>query len=191
MMIRDVVMNEVDAIKSKGEIEIIEKLMRKHHGDLYGDIWRIGINVALRVSDLLGIMYRDLDIENRSVTITESKTGKSREIRLSKSVIDVIQRRRKEYPRDVWLFEVHSNRCINKPVNRSTVARAFKDIGDRIGVKLGTHSMRKTKGYHMYADGVGIELICRLLNHSSTGVTLKYIGITKEDIQRSYDEYDL
>ncbi|ECB9822838.1 tyrosine-type recombinase/integrase [Listeria monocytogenes] len=46
---------------------------------------------------------------------------------------------------------------------------------------LGTHSMRKTFGYHLYKNGVGLELIQVLLNHSSLKITLWYIGIGQEN----------
>ncbi|WP_259455111.1 tyrosine-type recombinase/integrase [Listeria monocytogenes] len=45
---------------------------------------------------------------------------------------------------------------------------------------LGTHSMRKTFGYHLYKNGVGLELIQVLVNYSPK-ITLRYIGIEQED----------
>ena len=51
--------------------------------------------------------------------------------------------------------------------------------------------MRKTRGYAMYTYLVPIEDICKVLKHSNTSVTLRYIGIEKRDILQTYDDYVL
>lgn len=64
------------------------------------------------------------------------------------------------------------------------MANAFKAVGDEMSLQLGTHSMRKTRGWLMYNGGSSIELICKVLNHSSPAVTMAYIGITKAEVTR-------
>jgi integrase len=186
-------MKEVEAIKSKEEIVIIERLLRTHHGDLYGDVWRIGVNLSLRISDLLAIRYADLDLDNCLYAVRESKTGKGRLIRLNNTALPLIQERAKKYPHDVYLFQVHSNRTAGlvKPVSRVSVARVFKDVGDRLGIRLGTHSMRKSRGWAMFSDGVPIEKISKVLNHSAPAVTMAYLGISRQEILDTYLEYEL
>ena len=60
-------MKEVEAVKTKEEIVMVERLLRTHHSDLYGDIWRIGVNLSLRISDLLAIRFDDLDMDIRAI----------------------------------------------------------------------------------------------------------------------------
>lgn len=185
-------MNEVEAVKDKKDIALVGHLLNKYGSIDYQDIWELGINAALRISDLLSLKFSDV-LDTDIVTITESKTGKSRSIKLNRKALEVIQRRRKENPADVWLFQAKGNRAkaLNKAIDRTTVARKFKEVGDTLQINLSTHSMRKTRGYAMYTDGVPIEVICKVLNHSSTGVTLRYIGIEKQDIMKTYDDYVL
>lgn len=186
-------MNEVEAVKTKAEIETVEHLMRKHKGDLYGDIWRIGVNLALRISDLLAIEYNALDLERRELRLVESKTGKPRTLRLNDTVVRLVERRRREHPSDRYLFQTHANRAeaLQKPVGRVTVAKVFKEIGGVLRVRLGTHSMRKSRGWAMYSDGVPIEMVAKVLNHSSPAVTMAYLGITKAEVMRTYEDYEL
>ena len=54
-----------------------------------------------------------------------------------------------------------------------------------------THSMRKTRGIGMFNDGVSIEKIAQVLNHSNTTSTMRYLGITQAAIMRTYDDYEL
>jgi len=185
-------MNEVEAVKNKDDIRLVSHLLEKHGSNDYRDIWELGINAALRISDLLSLKFSDVE----GVTIlklTEGKTKKTRSIKLNDKVREVVQRRRAENPADEWLFQAKGNRAksAQKPIDRSTVARKFKEIGDIVGVQLGTHSMRKTRGYAMWSDGVPIEVITKVLNHSTPAVTMRYIGIEKEDINNTYDDYVL
>ena len=184
-------MIEVEAVKTKQEIAAVEALLRKHHGEIYADIWKIGLNLSLRISDLLAIQYSDLDMDRREFSLLEGKTGKKRNIRLNDTAIRIINRRKKEYPSDVYLFQVHSNRATGKPISRNSVSRAFKDAGDRIGLRINTHSMRKSRGYVMFSDGVPIEKVSKVLNHSHPAVTMRYLGITNKEVMDSYDEYEL
>ena len=181
----------VEAVKSRQDIQLISHLLKKYGGNLYSDIWKIGINLSLRISDLLSIRYDDLDLENRLLKLKEQKTGKTREIRLNQTVIDLVEKRRSEYPHDDYLFQVHSTRSKNKPVSRQMVARKLKEVGETISMNIGTHSMRKTRGFAMWSDGVAIEMIAKVLNHSSPAVTMAYLGITRDEVLATYDEYEL
>ena len=51
---------------------------------------------------------------------------------------------------------------------------------------IGTHTLRKTFGYWAFKSGVDITRIQKLLNHSSPGVTLAYIGITQDELDDVY-----
>jgi len=184
-------MNEVEAVKTREEIAAIETLLRKHHTAIYADIWKIGLNLSLRISDLLAIRFSDLDLDRREFDLVEGKTGKKRRIRLNNTALRIIERRRKERPEDVYLFQVDANRAKGKPISRNSVSRAFKDAGDRIGLRINTHSMRKSRGFVMFSDGVPIEKICKVLNHSHPAITMRYLGITNQEVLDSYDEYEL
>jgi len=183
-------MNAVEAA-SKAEIEMVHSVLNKKYNQLYADIWKVGVNLSLRIGDLLTLKYAALHLEERSLKLTEEKTGKFKSIRLNGTAIAVIGRRHLEHPTDIWLFQVHSNRAKDKPISRASVSRVFKEAGDILGLSINTHSMRKSRGAAMYQDGVPIEKIARVLNHSNTTSTLRYLGITREEVLQTYDDYEL
>ncbi len=51
---------------------------------------------------------------------------------------------------------------------------------------IGTHTLRKTFGYWAFPSGVNLSVIQDLLNHSSPGTTLAYIGIHREERDAVY-----
>ncbi|MDT4821417.1 Tyrosine recombinase XerC [compost metagenome] len=182
-------MNIVEAVKTKAEADIISRKLTKNAkgNTLYADIWRFGINTALRISDLLSLTFEQVAGDN--LVIKESKTGKVRDIPLNEKAKAIVEARREANPTHTYLFEVDSNRAKGKPVSRVSVANAFKAVGDEIGIQLGTHSMRKTRGWLMYSGGTPLEVICKVLNHSSPAVTMVYIGLTQAEIDATYHEF--
>jgi len=164
------------------------------------DIWKVGVNTALRISDLLALTMKDvqaLDKENPALNIIEQKTGKYRKIVVNQSALIVMQRRLKDNPEHQWLFQTEAanrnRREPPKPINRRSVSRVFERVGQKVAPKvaLGTHSMRKTRGYAMHKAGRSIESIAKVLNHSSPAVTMRYIGLVQQDIDQSYTELEL
>ncbi len=187
-------MNIVNAIE-KEDVVVVQKLLETQvTSQIYADVWAIGCQLSLRISDLLSLKYSDFKMADRSLKILEGKTKhlkvkKPKTIRLNDKALKVIQQRRTLYPDDVYLFQVHSNRCSGQPISRTSVSRVFKEVGDIAGLTLGTHSMRKTRGFAMYKAGVPVAKIAKVLNHSSEAVTLRYIGITAEEVLQTYDDF--
>lgn len=192
-------MREVEAVKTDAQRQQVEAHLLAHDS-LYADIWKVGVNTALRISDLLSLTMDDvrtLNLEQPALNIIEQKTGKPRKIVVNESALTVMQRRLDNHPDHVWLFQSDAanrdRRAAPKPINRRSVSRVFERVGQRIAPKvaLGTHSMRKTRGYAMHKAGRSIESIAKVLNHSSPAVTMRYIGLVQQDIDKSYTELEL
>ena len=64
----------------------------------------------------------------------------------------------------------------------------LNSVAKVVGIKeqIGTHTLRKTFGYHAYRMGMDLSVIQKLLNHASPSVTLAYIGITQDDLDDVY-----
>lgn len=182
-------MQSVDAVKTKIEVDqISHKLLLNAKGNtLYRDIWEFGLQVALRISDLLSITMQDA-LKGR-IVIKEEKTSKVRSIDLNEKARAIVQARYKANPEHTYLFQVDSNRAKGKPVSRVAVGVAFKAVGEELGIQLGTHSMRKTRGWIMHSAGVSIEMICKVLNHSSPAITMHYLGLTQQEIDETYHQF--
>ena len=179
-----------DAITTEKMLGSIRKVISKCYGQLYVDIFDVGINVGLRGGDLLGIMFNAVNYKKREIEVIEKKTGKLRIVRLNDKVVDILKRRREENPTDRYVFKSKHNRTKNspKPLSLSSLNKVLADVGKQFGLKLSSHSLRKSFGAGLYRHGKSIELISHILNHRSPAETLKYIGITKDEVLQSYDD---
>lgn len=194
-------MAEVFAIKSAEQIERVQIFLTKHYGTIAGDCWRLGINLALRVGDMLAITTDQAreSLESGYLTVVEQKTSKKknkpRVIKLNKTARAVLRDRLDEPENTHFIFQTiaknRKNAHLPKPISYRYMWQAFKDAGDHVGVKMGTHTMRKTRGYMMHKAGIPIEQICKMFCHSHPSITMLYIGLDQESLDRTYDEIEL
>jgi integrase len=144
----------------------------------------LGINIGLRVSDLLPLRVKD--VSGEYLHVVEKKSKKRRRILLNEDLQVDIRRYLDYYdwlkPNDL-LFESNSYRTAGEPISSVQAYRIMRDAGDVLGLdSIGTHTMRKTFGYHFYQRTKDIATLQLLMNHSSPRVTMKYIGILQDEM---------
>lgn len=176
--------NTVDAIKNKRDIERMKKAL--HGRDLV--MFVLGVSLGLRISDLLTIRVGDLRGQSH-LTIKEGKTGKTRDIKLSTTVVKLAQKL--DGDDDSYVFQ--SRKGVNKPISRVQAYRVLNAAAERAGINIdiGTHTLRKTFGYQLYSKGINITRIMKVFGHSSEAQTLKYIGITADEIDAAYEAIEI
>ncbi len=186
-------MSEVQAVKELEMVKLISHLLERRYSKQVADIWNIGLNLALRISDLLSIKFDN--IHGDRLIIKEAKTSKLANIQLNQKALTLIKEIQSKHPTHVYLFQSYRNQQslhkAPKPLTRRGVSEAFASVGKEVGIALGTHSMRKTRGYHLYKNTKDIARVMKMLRHSSEGVTLRYIGITQDDVDRDFVELEL
>lgn len=180
----------VEALRNKEEIgEFKVLLVEMNNGNtLYRDLFVFLSHTGYRISDALLVEFAH--INDDELEVREQKTGKMRRVKLHTAVQTMIAERRERNPHHVYLFEVESNRAKGKPVSRQSVSKVFREAGERLGRKVGTHTGRKTLGYAVYKKTKDIGLTMKMLNHSSAATTQAYIGITDSDVSKAMMEVD-
>ena len=147
-------MSEVQAVKNLDTVKLISHLLERTYSKQMSDVWNIGLNLALRISDLLAIRFED--IHDDRLMVKESKTGKLANIQLNQKALNIIKQIQIEHPHHIYLFQSYRNQqAINKapkPLSRRAVSEAFAMVGQEVNISLGTHSMRKTRGYYLYRN---------------------------------------
>ena len=75
------------------------------------------------------------------------------------------------------------------PISERAIQKQLKIVCDYLGYEgISTHSFRKWYATEIYkANGYDISLVQRLLQHSSSAITQRYIGIEPERIERAIE----
>ena len=185
-------MQTVQPLRTKAEIEKVKAALKASSLRDWA-MFTLGINTGLRISDILSIKvgdvvdptFRRLRIKER-ILIVEKKTKKTRDVLLNDSARHALKKYLAssdlQYMEHFPLFpsRIGGGRMSIQRVRAWTLLNtAAKQSGIRENV--GTHTMRKTYGYQLYQAGVDVTRIQNMLNHSSPNVTLKYIGITRDE----------
>ena len=185
--------NLVEPFKSKEEIQKVEEYLKKR-SKRNRLIFVFGINSGLRVSDILGLNIED--VKNKQyVEVREKKTGKYKRFplnnKLQKLIKDYLPTREKLYSleTDEPLFIGKKHKRLDRSQVYRFLNKACKDL--RININAGTHSMRKSFGLFFYKQYNDVVLLQKILNHSAPSITLRYIGITQEEIDSSYRNFEL
>lgn len=192
-------MEYVEPIRDRKKLDAMKTYLRGRNLRDYC-LFVLGINSGLRISDLLSLTIGDVAKKTQSgfeavdrIELREKKTNKSKDFPLSSHA---------KFALEEYLQKDRSDASLSEPLFLSkkggTISRVqawnvLNEAGKAVGVKgrIGTHTMRKTFGYWAYRSGVDVSVIQQLLNHSSPGVTLRYIGITKDNLDSVYRNLNL
>ena len=201
-------MNNVEPIRDIKTIKNIRAILKGQsiRNEL---LFIFGINVGLRISDILKLRVEDLvklDLKTVKdhVIIKEKKTGKTKKFYIGDVVKKVIENYIRNLSNlDMSTYIFRSRKGDNLPITRQQAYRILNDAAEIIGIvekdekgiiisgEIGTHTLRKTFGYHAFQNGSSLELLMNIFNHSSKSQTLRYIGITEDQKKEVYLQSNL
>jgi integrase len=187
-------MNFVEPIRDRKKIAQIKNLLRgeRRFRDLL--LFVVGINTALRISDLLEVQVGHFLDDHQHIKprfwIKEQKRGKRQEVVINTSIRDGLEEYFSAYPElivdqnNFIFFNTKANGFM-RPIRRGQAWKIISSISQQVGLRgnFGTHSLRKTWGYHARMQGVDLALIMHKLNHESIAYTKRYLGITDDELQ--------
>lgn len=177
------------------DIKKLEKMKKHLKGKSTRDycLFVLGINSGLRISDLLNLQVKDVADANgrlkERISIIEQKTGKAKDFPISDTAGKAIREHLAALKNNEPTSYLFPSRKGNGAIQRYQAWRILNEAAAHSGLandSIGTHTMRKTFGYHAYKKGMDITVIQKLLNHSSPSITLSYIGITRDDLDSVY-----
>lgn len=178
-------MNFVQPIRDPEIIDGIMKHLKEANRRDY-ILFVVGIYTGLRISDILKLKVGDL--RGKDINIREKKTGKQKRFPINPA----LKRELTWYLHDKadGDFLIKSRQGGNKAIGRSMAYKLLNNVARQFGLKdIGTHTLRKTFGYHFYLMTKDIALLMDILNHSSEAITLRYIGINQDVIDKAMNKF--
>lgn len=167
----------------------------------------LGCNMARRIGDTLSLRWENFYnpksgvIRDHIQEIREDKTDKLANPRINSACKDAITLYIREtgcnpaenaYRNPVFMqvSGTHRGLVLSDDGHRKALKKAAEAVG--ISYNVGTHSARKTFGMISRmlhpGDYDSMELLQTIYNHSDTKTTKNYIGLTKQKVDRYYDD---
>ncbi|CDN33782.1 site-specific integrase [Bacillus thuringiensis] len=180
-------MNFVQPIRDPEQIQQIKEYLKEKNKRNY-ILFVMGINTGLRISDILKLKVGD--VQRSHISMREMKTGKQKRIQITSS----LKRELKWFNegREIEEYLLKSRKGKNRPIGRSMAYKILKSTAAEFGLdEIGTHTLRKTYGYHMYMQTKNIALLMEIFNHSSEKVTLRYIGVNQDAMDKAMSRFKI
>lgn len=182
-------MNTSQPLKRKADIENLKNYFYEKNDYRDYALIIMGLNTALRISDLLGLMWKDVRDDTRKcyrkhISVIEQKTHKEALIPLNQSIctaLDLYWEHMKPYKKSPYLF--FSQKSPYEPLTRIQAYRIIQQAVHDLSIPghISCHSLRKTFGYQAWKEGAEPALLMSIFNHSSYEVTKRYLCIDQED----------
>ncbi|MCY9670869.1 site-specific integrase [Paenibacillus alginolyticus] len=180
--------NAVEPIRDLEKIqEIKDHLLRRSYRDYF--LFVFGINSGLRISDILPLRAMDVKY-TKHLKVREKKTGNSRKTIITVALKNEIDKYTRKSADSDYLFW---SRKGNKPISRVQAWQIINDAARACNVEgpIGTHTLRKTFGYHFYQRSKDVAMLQYIFGHSSPSVTLRYIGINDDMVDEALESFSL
>ena len=189
---------------------LIAAFLKEIQGHQYEHLYTIALLTGLRESEVLGLTWESVDLDNGTLTvkqqlrrgqekgrgyyISSTKNGKTRILALSPSVINAfkLQKLQQEEWRDdageLWTGNkdgmVFTNR-IGEYLSYRTVYDCFKRIVKRLGSpKTRFHDLRHAYAMIALKSGVDMETVKENLGHSTSDFTARVYAYSTNEMKR-------
>jgi len=136
---------------------------------------------GLRVSEVINIRVKDLDLTNNLLTVRQGKGKKDRVTIISSKVADVLKKYLKGCSGDDLVFKSTRGEKLSVRSVQKIFTQALKKAG--LNKKTGCHSLRHSFATHLLEDGVDIRYIQELLGHKNLQTTQIYTKVTNLGIK--------
>lgn len=149
-------------------------------------LFLMGISIGLRISDILALKKEDAFKSH--LDIKEKKTKKRKRVKIPGYIKKELTSYASTLNDGDYLFK--SRQGGNRPIDRSTAYRMLRKAAEEFKIKeIGTHTLRKTFGYHFYLQTKDVATLQELFNHSDPETTLRYIGINQDSLDKAMDKF--
>lgn len=137
---------------------------------------------GLRISEALNLKMNDFNLASREITVRSGKGDKYRVVFMNDKVKSALQswlkERKEKAIESEYLFV--SNR--NRPLNRTTVNKLFKEYSEHIGKEVTPHDLRHFFCSHAISKGLSVHEVANQAGHSNIHTTLLYTNPTKDEL---------
>ena len=186
-----------EPIKTAHEINMLLRSLRDWNQNYYmfaliAITWglRCSDSLALTVGDVIAGMRKRVQITERIVVI-EQKTKHERHIEINDQMKDalyehIIKRNKKNGGLDLSAPLILSQkRGVDKgqkALSRQHTSAVINIAAKRAGIRghIGTHGLRKTFAYQAWEQDISVDVLQKILGHSSLAITHRYACIPLE-----------
>lgn len=148
-----------------------------------------GLHYGLRRSEYINLELHDVDLENRILTIRQSKGNKTRRITILKTHVNTWVnwfKTREAYSLDHdHVFFTDRGKAGTRSLERYFNKLSDVVLGSR---EITSHTLRYTFAVKCWRSGMDLLVLSKILGHTSLTTTQTYLRVTEKEILDKYEE---
>lgn len=182
-------MQFVQPIRDPEKIEQMKQvLLSRSKRDWF--LFVFGINTGLRIGDILKLKVKDVK-DREHISLIEGKTRKKKWVPINAGLKQIIDEYTEGMKLTDTLFPSYRHRG-QAPICRVQAYRVLNWAAAECGLEeIGTHTLRKTFGYHFYQKTKDVAMLQNIFNHAYPSLTMRYIGINQDMIDDAVSNFAL
>lgn len=149
----------------------------------------IGYGAGLRVSEIVGLEWKDILFDEHKIHVRNAKGKKDRMVMLPYSIVGSLDYYRKLYGSRQYVFE---GQFAGEPYSSGSVQQVMRDAlkKAKLEKKATVHTLRHSFATHLLENGTDIRYIQQFLGHSSIKTTTIYTHLTKTAVDKIVSPLD-
>jgi site-specific recombinase XerD len=190
---------------NKDQIEVLTNLELKEgrKADLWRDLFLFSIYAGgLRFSDVIELQYNNFNEEEQRIKKVIRKTGRLHQFKIGKVALDILSKYKKEnVQQDDFIFPIITDKVgyykseetryfISSRENHSAnfqLNRMGKMM--KLPFSLSFHLSRHSFATNALNNGMRIEHVSKLMDHTDISTTQIYAKIISEELDKAVDNY--
>lgn len=170
--------HRLPVVLTKKEIESILDQTKNHKHRL---IMSLAYSAGLRVSEVINVRVRDIDIAEMTITVRQGKGMKDRLTVISPRLLDSLYKFTVHKKGNDYLFESERG----GKLTTSTAQLVFQQCLKKSGIQKEAtfHSLRHSFATHLLENGTDVRYVQALLGHANIRTTQIYTHVTNPSLK--------
>ena len=175
----------------------------EHEGQVIKDMVSFAVvSGGLRVGDVIEIQWKNYDSKNHRITKTRRKTKRQHSIRIGQKAVDILKKYATENQKqndiifpfakvDELYFKDREHRSLitNRAISLSNMYLSRMGEELELPFNLSFHISRHTFATRALNNGMRIEHVSKLMDHTDIGITQVYAKIISSELDNAVDKY--
>jgi len=140
-------------------------------------IIEVALNTGMRRGEILGLKWKDIDFDQKNITLSDTKSGERRQVPMNSTVADILSDIKKKSESDY----VFPGNDIETHISKSYVSHKFESVIRQAGIEnFKFHDLRHTFASRLVMKGVNLKVVQELLGHKTFNMTLRYAHLSPD-----------
>ena len=150
---------------------------------------KLMLNSGLRSSEVLGLRWKDVDLQTGRLTVREGKGKKDRQVWVGETTLELMRAWREKSPESEFSFPTLKGTRIFGQALREMMKRRGEKAG--ISKRVHPHLLRHTYATELYRETKDIRMVQKALGHADLSTTMIYTHIVDDDMEVAMRALDI